>query len=137
MPHEHDQLELPEPTGNERNLLPAERLHLRVTFNLAAGSILFEWMRGGGDNPPIVAQGRLSPGELNLPWMALDWQMDFDGELRNSFCGPHTSSIRALLTRIRKTLPLADELPRLGLLTDANLGPADALHHRSHPVTIA
>src|SRR5436190_3150698 len=126
MPHDDDQLELPDATGNEGNLAPAEPLHLRVTFNLAAGSILFEWTRGIGDEPPVVAQGRLWPGEFSLPWMVLDWQMDFDGKSRNGFCSAHASSIRALLTRIRKTLPLADELPRFGLLTNANLGLARA-----------
>ena len=56
--------------------------------------------------------------------MVLDWWLDWGDKSRGDFCGTHASSVRGLLNRIRKTLPLVDETPHLGLLTDTTLGPA-------------
>src|SRR6266545_2898983 len=110
MPHDHDQLELPEPTENEGKLSPTEPLHLRVTFNLAAGGIDFDWARGDGSEAQIVARGRLLPSEIGFGGYVLDWRLDVDGKPRNRLCGAWPASIRALLDRIRKTLPLAEEV---------------------------
>ena len=124
MPHDDAQLELPEPTGND--LSPAEPLHLRVTFNLAAGRIDFDWARGDGSETQIVACGRLLPSQIAFAGYVLDWRLELDGKPRNRLCSAWPASVRALLNRIRKTFPLADELPCLGLLTDTNLGLARA-----------
>ncbi len=123
MPKADAQLNLPNTFPNDGNLIPAQRLHLRVTFNLVAGEIGFEWT---GDEGRVVARGRLFASEPGLPWAALDWQLNLEDKPRNSFCSAHASSVRALLNRIRKIFPLADELPRIGLLTEMNLGPARA-----------
>jgi superfamily II DNA or RNA helicase len=126
MPNADGQLDLPAPAANDGSLFPAVPLHLRVTFNLAAGQIDFEWAGTGGSKTPIVARGRLVPSELTFSGLTLDWFLDFDDKPRNDFCSAWPASIRALLNRIRRIFPLADEGPRIGLLSDTDLGPARA-----------
>lgn len=126
MPNTDGQLDLPAPAANDGNLIPAVPLHLRVTFNLVAGRIDFDWMRGDGSEAQIVARGRLLPSKTAFAGYVLDWRLELDGKPRNRLCSAWPASVRALLNRIRKIFPLADELPCIGLLTDTNLGPARA-----------
>src|SRR5688572_2083017 len=107
MPPDDGQLELMRPDANEGESISVEPLHLCVTFNLAAGGIIFEWTRddGGSPQPQPVARGQLLPGDFGFARMVLAWRLEFDGKHRNDFCSAHTSSVRALLNRIRKLFP--------------------------------
>jgi len=125
MPNADGQFDLPAPAANDGDLIPAEPLHLRVTFDLTAGGIGFEWLTDGDQQ--VAARGRLIPSSTGFfQFWALDWVMENQTVPGRNGCSPHSASIRALLNRIRKLLPLADEVPRLGLLPDTPLGPARA-----------
>ncbi len=118
-------LALPALAANAGNLISAEALHLRITFDLTAGGIGFEWLTDGDQE--VAARGRLIASSTPFfQFWALDWVMEDQTLPRRDGCSPHSASIRALLNRIRKILPLAEGLPCLGLLTDTNLGPARA-----------
>jgi len=59
MPNAEVPLDLNDLTANDGNLRPAEQLHLRVTFDLVAGVIRFDWLADGGRT--VAATGCLSP----------------------------------------------------------------------------
>lgn len=101
----------------------AAPLRLRVTFDLAAGCLTFDWLQPEGGE--IKTQGRLFPSELEeFQFFALDWFVTIGPKARNDFCSAHASSVRALLNRIRKLCPLVDQSPWFLLLLDQDLGPA-------------
>jgi hypothetical protein len=97
-----------------------------VTLEVAAGAITFSW--APVENPSAaVATGRLTPNQSTLSrFQALDWRLQDANGAEEDGCGASGSAVRALLNRIRKRMPLADDTLRLGLLTDANAGPAQA-----------
>jgi len=123
MPKTDRQLILSEIAAHDGNVFPVEPLRLRVTFDVVAGEISFEWM---SDDGAVVSRGRLVPSEFINHLAVLDWQLEVAEKPRNDFCTAHGSSIHAMLARIRKIFPLSAEMPELGLFPDTNLGPARA-----------
>jgi len=123
MPNAEVPLDLNDLKANDGNLLPAEQLHLRVTFDLVAGVIRFDWLADGGRT--VAATGCLSPSTSPVfQWWALEWVMENQKRSGRNSCSAHASSVRALLKRIQKLFPLEAGLPRAGLLTDKPLGAA-------------
>ena len=110
-------------TTSDGGLISAAPMRLRVTFDLVAGAIRFDWLAAGDQN--VVASGCLRPAAMQaFQWWALDWVMEGQKTSGRNGCSAHASSVRALLKRIQKIFPLADEAPLVGLLTDKTLGPA-------------
>ncbi len=116
------------PISNSSPELPfsAGLVNLRVIFDVPAGAFHFEWARAD-DPKTIVARGLLGPVESNFCRIhALGWKFEDSFGARVDFCGTQPTSVRALLKRIRRSLPLADDSLSLGLFTDADLGMARA-----------
>ena len=123
MAHDQRQLELTGRSVAGAGELADRPLRLRVTFDIAAGCICFDWLRP--ESGETKAQGRLLPTAMTeFPFYALDWLLDGGRQGRNDFCSAHASSVRALLNRIRKLFPLVEAAPCFLLLLDADLGPA-------------
>jgi superfamily II DNA or RNA helicase len=123
MAHDQNLLELTGPSAARAGELTEGPLRLRVTFDIAAGCIRFDWLRlASGESK---AQGRLSPTAMTeFRFYALDWLIEGGRQGRNDFCSTHASSVRALLNRIRKLFSLVDDVPCLLILLDADVGPA-------------
>ncbi len=113
--------EITAPAANGADLFPALPSRLRVTFDLAAGGMTFEWVQGDGS---VAARGRLVSDASGFGWVVLRWQMESENLGCPDSCSAHSSSVRALLRRIQNLRPLCDERPRIGLLSDLDLGPA-------------
>ena len=113
--------EITAPAANGADLFPALPSRLRVTFDLAAGGMTFEWVQGDGS---VAARGRLVSDASGFGWVVLRWQMESENLGCPDSCNAHSSSVRALLRRIQNLRPLCDERPRIGLLSDLDLGPA-------------
>jgi len=125
MPDAERQLDLSAAALARGDGLRAPQFNLRVTFDLAAGGICFEWLRSDDSN--AAARGWLRPSPVTLfRFWALDWAMENPVTSGGRNCSAHPASIRALLNRVQKTFPLADEPPRVCLLPDTDLGPAKA-----------
>lgn len=78
---------------------------LAVTLDAALGGFRFDWIRPDSDG--VVASGQLMPNSFELlPWFALTWKFEMDGRRENDGCNVAPSSVRALLKRIGKRLPL-------------------------------
>ena len=98
--------------------LPALRLF--VTFDVALGGFRFEWKLPESD--AVVATGQLLPDALEMfRWFALDWKFEMNGRTENDGCNAASSSVRALLKRIRQRLPLQPDGVAVGFRLDAPL----------------
>lgn len=103
----------------------AGRLTLSVTLDVPGGCLLFEWRRP--DTGERVAQGRLAPSATpTFGFDDLEWKLEAAGNLEDDFCSHHSPSVRALLNRIRKRLPVPEEAVRVQVLPDADIGAANA-----------
>ena len=103
----------------------AEALQLSVTLDIAGGCFRFEWDGSASKEP--VARGRLSAGGGFLfPLFALEWEVETEGRTERDRCGTHSPSARALLNRLSKRFPVADDRVQVRLLPDTDLGPAKA-----------
>ena len=108
--------------ASDGSLISAVPMRLRVTFDLVAGAICFDWLADG--ERTVAASGRLMTSPVvGFRWWALDWVMEGNKPVGRNGCSAHASSVRALLKRIQKILPLAAEVPVVGLRTDKALGP--------------
>ncbi len=97
-------------------------LTLRVTLDVRAGAILFDWSFPA--TAKIAAQGRLVAARSNefISFRTLEWQLEIDGRLEADHCGAQPASTAALLKRIRNRIPLPGPAIRIELLTDTDLG---------------
>jgi SNF2 family DNA or RNA helicase len=103
----------------------AESFSLAVTLDVPAGAFRFEWARL--DTGEVIAKGRLLPPEIGLLWgQVLNWILEGGSKAHWDGCNAWAASTRALTRRIRKLFPVAEGTLRLGLLTDADLGMAQA-----------
>jgi hypothetical protein len=110
-----------DPDNPEQIPLLPEGLRLAITLDVAAGAFRFEWTNAGGD---LVAGGRLLPSEHFF--FVLRWVPDAAGNRRPDGCIAAAASVRALLERIRKPFPVPPESVFIGLLSDVDLGTAQA-----------
>lgn len=102
-----------------------EQFALTVVLDVARGGIHFEWRRQESDE--VVATGLLSPyRESFLRWFALEWEFESGGRREARHCNRAAPSVRALLKRISKRLPLAPGAVRLGFHLDETAGAFDA-----------
>jgi hypothetical protein len=115
------------PLNPEETLpLATDVLALTVTLDVSAGAFRFEWSRAS-DPSVIVASGCLVPTEFpQFGFHVLDWVFKGSFGIRNDGCNAWPASTRAFVNRLRKILPLADGAVRIGLLTDQDLGMAQA-----------
>ncbi len=102
-----------------------EKFALTVVMDVARGGIHFEWRRRRSDE--VVATGLLSPyRDSFLPWFALDWVFESGGRRETAHSNRAAPSVRALLKRIFKRLPLTPEAARLGFQLDETAGGFEA-----------
>ena len=113
------QLDLIDPTASGGELIPAEPLHLLVTFDLRAGEIDFVWTREGGAQ--VVARGRLLPSENAFASYVLDWRLEFDGKARNAVCAAWPASTVSEVRSYAATT--CSESPRLNSASCASKSP--------------
>jgi hypothetical protein len=111
-------------TGEEVDS-PAGSLALTVTLDVPSGGFRFEWSQANDFNA-IVARGRLVPASVLFHFRILDWIMEDQGSARWDGCSAWPASTNALLKRIRKLHPVNEDAVRIGLVTDSNLGIAQA-----------
>ena len=102
---------------------------LGVTLDVPAGGFRFEWTRFG--ETKRVAVGLLDPLPADVAFYdVLRWEFASDevvaGEFWRDSCNAWPASVRALLKRIRQRRPLADQALVIGVLPDADIGPAKA-----------
>ena len=119
--------QLPLGTGNagKQPALLEEAFALTVTLDVAAGAFRFDWSRL--DAVEVVAQGRLFPAEHQAwNYWVLHWTWSGGSKSRRDGCNAWPASTRALAKRIRTLFPVADGALKIGLLTDTNLGAAQA-----------
>lgn len=113
-----------ESTDQEQLLLSSERLDLIVTIDIGAGAFRFEWTRA---NAELVARGTLSAAPRGaFSFRSLDLVIERQGGRHRDHCQAWPASTRAMLNRIRKRLPVADDSIRIGLLAETDLGSAQA-----------
>jgi superfamily II DNA or RNA helicase len=99
---------------------------LAVTFDLAAGAVLFEWARAEGGALLHRARLGLAPGAARFFRVYL-FELKFEpvGIGAVERCGATPTSIHAMLRRVRKaTSPVA--AVRIGVRADTALGPVAA-----------
>ncbi|HWX22861.1 MAG TPA: SNF2-related protein [Candidatus Binatia bacterium] len=98
---------------------------MTVTLDVSSGGLVFEWRRHDSDEK--LARGRLTPtARPTLGFDDLEWKFEADGETEVDFCSEHSSSVRALLNRVRKRFPVPEEAIRIQLLPDVDMGAAKA-----------
>jgi superfamily II DNA or RNA helicase len=118
LPHDSPSVEPDSPpTADETELL--------VTFDPVADALLFEWVRMPGET--LSAKGKLTLADASMffRFSAFSFQFDPPGIGAVDRCGLHSSSIGAMLRRVRKGAPAASIL-RVGVRADRDLGPARA-----------
>src|SRR2546425_449269 len=100
-------------------------LELIVTLDVPAGGFEFEWLHPA--SAEVVARGRLTPSpHPAFGLFDLDWELEADGKTETDHCNQWPASIRALLKRLRKTLPVAEDGLRICVEPDVDIGPATA-----------
>jgi hypothetical protein len=98
---------------------------LSITLDVAGGCIRLEWRRAGLEEP--VARGRLSAsGAFLFPLFALALELETDCGTERDSCGTRAPSARALVARLRKRFPVADDCVQASVLSDTDFGPAKA-----------
>ena len=124
MPDCEGQFELSADTYG-KDSIPPLGFRLCVIFDFGAGGFIFEWWSRTEER--IVARGWLRPSAASRSRLfALDWVMDNAGAPGPNGCGSHSSSVRALVNRLRKLLPVADGSVQCVMLPDVDIGPAKA-----------
>ncbi len=118
----------PKPGGYPEGAPPSITPSLIVTFDVALGGMRFDWI---GDNGKAVAAGMLKPAAAEIAYLCgLDWHYQSEdflgGENWYDHCSSEPSSVHALIKRIRRRRVLPDDTPRVGILTDADIGRARA-----------
>jgi hypothetical protein len=99
-----------------------EPLRLHVVLDLQEGAIFFEWTRG--DDRSLVARGRLDATAFHeFRMFELDWLMELNGEKSKEHLSRWSASIRAFVVRLRKRLPVADDVVTFEMFTHCDVGP--------------
>lgn len=98
---------------------------LWIVLDAADGGFRFEWQPVGSQGTPAL--GLLRPYRApEFLWFALDWEFQFGGKHEVDRCNRAASSVRALLKRILKRLPVAPGAVRLGFRLEAAVGNLEA-----------
>jgi superfamily II DNA or RNA helicase len=109
--------------ADRQSRLLGEEFALAVTLDVAAGAFGFEWSQL--ETLELAAKGRLFPAEPG--WfieVALDWVLEIGATVHRDRCNAWRASTHALVNRIQKLFPVAVGALRVGILVDADLGPA-------------
>src|ERR1017187_1392042 len=96
---------------------------LTATLDATAGLIRFEWTDAAGN---VVRRARLEPTGTRAPSHVLRWVCEPVGLHPGDYCLAAPASARALLKRIFRRYPVADEAIQFGLVTPKDMGPARA-----------
>ncbi len=100
--------------------LGAPEHFLFVTLDVALGGFRFEWKLP--DSDAVAAAGQLTRNPLELfRWFALDWKLEMAGRTEHDGCNAAPSSVRALLKRIGRRLPLSSRGVSVGFRLDEPL----------------
>ncbi len=111
--------------ADQQSALIDHPFELTVTLDIAAGAFRFEWLRV--ESREIIATGRLLPNDGKSFWYwVLAWTFNSGIRPCHDGCNAWAASTRALAKRIRKLLPVEDSSVRVGLLSEKDLGPAQA-----------
>ena len=103
-----------------------------------AGCFQFEWLHPG--SAEVSARGRLCPpADSIFRLFDLHMELEVDGKAHWDHCYRTPSSVHALLKRLRKALPVAEDGLRLCVEPDADIGPvkAGATHPARAPTGVA
>ena len=120
-----EQPELPHVRGDEAAVSAAGSLRLLVTLDVRQGKFCFQWVEGEAQK--AVARGLLSLMDGAVaPYHVLEWELEIEGRTERDRCGSRGPSARALINRLRKRLPVPDDLVEVRLLSDVDLGPVKA-----------
>ena len=96
---------------------------LKITLDVEAGVVRFEWLDAKGHR---LASGSLEPSEARYsPWVLEYFHESSAGTTRDG-CYARATSVRALLSRIRKRFIVPPAHEKLGLLTSEEAGIAKA-----------
>lgn len=120
------------PPGGE-----TEGFILWVVLDMVNGGFFFEWHRAGVVQAEAV--GALLPARCGeFRWFVLDWEFQHGERRETDHCNRHASSVRAMLKRIAKRLPLVPGAARLGFRLDADAGafPAGKVHELEWPAGV-
>ena len=91
---------------------------LWIVLDPAAGGFYFEWQKPGVDGR--AALGLLGPSpDAEFRWFALEWVGKIGERQQTDVCHRAAPSVRALVKRIAKCLPLGPDAPRIGFRLDA------------------
>lgn len=95
---------------------------MRITFDVPAGMMRFEWLQSAGTADRILAVGLLRPS-LSLPYSrnVLEWELEHQDRRVTDGCQSAAASATALLKRIEKRI-LFPAAPELGFILDAPAG---------------
>jgi superfamily II DNA or RNA helicase len=120
-----EQAEFSNTFGDAPGSASAGPLRLLVTLDAGQGCFHFAWLRSGAQEP--LARGQLFPTpEPAFPHFMLEWELEIEDRMERDGCGSRGSSVRALVSRLRKRLPVADDCVEVRLLADSAIGPVKA-----------
>jgi hypothetical protein len=120
-----DQFKFPSSNRDTDGASTPESLELVVTLDVRAGGFEFDWLRQ--PSAAVAARGQLTPSPQSVfRIFDLDLKLEVNGKTELDHCYQSPASIHALLKRLRKALPVAEDGLRLCVRTDADIGPAKA-----------
>ena len=98
-----------------------EKFALTIVLDVAKGGFQLDWRQPGSDQ--VIASGLLAPYRVPMfRWFALNWEFVSGGRRETDQCNRAAPSVRALLKRIFKLLPLVSDAPQLGFRIDETAG---------------
>ena len=109
--------------GNDPPHTPAGVPGLTVTLDATAGVMRFDWTASDG---AVLLSARLQPTGARTPFHVLRWVCEPEGIHPADGCLAAPVSTHALLKRIRKRYPIAEDAIRFGLVAAENMGRARA-----------
>ena len=92
---------------------------LTVTLDVVAGVMRFDWTESDG---AVSLSARLQPTGAHSPFSVLRWVCEPEGIHPADSCMAAPVSTHALLKRIRKRYPIAEDTIRFGLIAAENMG---------------
>ena len=120
-----EQPELPHASQDEAAASAAGPLRLVVTLDVRQGCFHFQWVEGEARKPVARGLVYLNDGAM-ASWYILTCELEVGGRNLWDHCGSRGPSARALISRLRKRLPVPDDRVEVRLLSDVDIGPVKA-----------
>jgi hypothetical protein len=120
-----EQAEFPNAPGVQQGFPRVAPLRLLITLDVKQGYFYFQWVQSGSQKS--MARGLLAPyPDAAFPLFMLQWEFESEGQMERDSCGSRGTSARALVSRLRKRLPVADDSMEVRLLPDRDMGSVKA-----------